>query len=454
MNQHLKSINHVDESQEVLQDPLTLCQNIFGFTPNKKQARFLVDIQNNAIPEYMLQAPRGGGKTIICAVAVLWACLNIDQFKALILSGSFFQAKQFYRHVIDFINLSPELQDSIKGEPLQSMTEFKDGGVIHCLKASETQSRSPHVDWLFIDEFVIVKPDIIYSSLPTVNASKIPKKIYLTTASQTKGVKSLDIWCDWWDHADEYKTQTYEWSSDECPWIHKGEVELMRKKLDPMLFETEYLGQRAERVGAVFKASQIEYAVQSAADFNYDPEQPTYGGIDWGVVHPTVVTIVQPQSEYVLVIDVMADSNQDVSWWCEYTIPPLQQKYNVKAWHCDAGGKPFNIQLTNQDQPVVEVPFNRFKDQMIGEVRRELEYKLLKIPPHFETSIKQLKRYTYDEKGKPIKVNDDFVDSLMLASWGAMGKGLDKFELFAFESKERERSYTRKKKDWWRDLVG
>jgi hypothetical protein len=438
----------------ILQDPLSLCKEVFGFTPNKQQARFLRDIQNPEMPEYMLQAPRGGGKTIICAAAVLWASLNIPQFKALILSGSFFQARRFYKHVIDFIALSPKLQEHVKGDPMLSLTEFKDGGVIHCLKASETQSRSPHVDWLFIDEFVIVKPNIIYSALPTVDTSEMPKKIYLSTASQTKGVKSLDLWCDWWDHAEDYETETYEWTAEDCSWIHKGEVERARKKLDPILFETEYLGKRAERVGAVFKTAQIEHAVKSAVAFDYDPELPTIGGIDWGVVHPTVCVIIQPQGEYNVVVDVWAESGMDVSWWCVDTLPLLQQKYKVKAWYCDAGGKPFNTQLENADQPVVIVPFNRYKDQMIGELRRELEYKLWKCPAQFETTIKQHKYYTYDEKGKPIKQNDDHVDANMLACWGASGEGLDKFELFALESEQREATYSRKRKkrEWWREI--
>jgi hypothetical protein len=236
-------------------------------------------------------------------------------------------------------------------------------------------------------------------------------------------------------------------------------LEFAKRILDPFIFETEYLGLRVGRRGAVFKEQQIEVAINHAIEFNYVPDLPCVAGIDWGVVHDTVVTIVQRQGDYVLVVDVIGDNNKDVSWWCGETIPALQQKYKISGFYCDAS-HPFEIkELQNKDQPAVSVAFSRYKDQMIGEVRRELENNLLKIPEHFRDTIKQLKLYSYNpDTEKPIKLNDDYVDSLMLACWGALGRSLDKFELFTLESQQKEREqYKRRRmkkdKDWWRDLV-
>lgn len=450
------ALRQLQQKEQVLQDPLKLAQTYFDITPNEGQTQFLIELQVQNILGHLLQTCRAGGKTLIAAIAICWAALKYDQFKALILSGSYEQARTFYNYVRHFIKQCPPLQDKVEGDPLQSETRFKDGGFIKCLTASEKSTRSPHVDFLIIDEFVLVKPDLIDSAFPTVRASKHPKRIFLTTASQTKAAISLARWYDYWDRKQEYGFRTYQWGVDSCTWISQEDLTFAKKILDPFIFETEYLGLRVGRRGAVFKEPQIDSAISQAVNFNYIPDIPCVAGVDWGVVHDTVVTIVQLQGEYVVVVDVLGDNGKDVTWWCGETIPALQQKYKISGFYCDSS-HPFEIkELQNKDQPAMKVAFSRYKNQMIGEVRRELENNLLKIPEHFNDTIKQLKQYSYDpDTEKPLKINDDYVDSLMLACWGAVGRSLDKFELFTLESKQIEKERKKKKQtdDWWRDLV-
>lgn len=455
-NEVNEALRTLQQKTQVLQDPLSLARTFFEIEPNEGQTTFLIELQVESILGHLLQTCRAGGKTLVAAIAICWAALKYDKFKALILSGSYEQARTFYNYVREFIKMCPPLLQKIEGEPLQSETRFSDGGFIKCLTASEKSTRSPHVDFLIVDEFVLVKPDLIDSAFPTVRASKRAKRIFLTTASQTKAAISIARWYDYWDHKQEYGFRTYQWGVDSCDWISKEDMVFAKKILDPYIYETEYLGLRIGRRGAVYKEQQIETAVNQAIDYTHLKDGDCIAGIDWGVVHPTVVTIVQVQGEHIIVVEVRGESNKDVSWWCEYTLPALQHDFNIKAFYCDASHKFNNLQLQNQDLSVVPVAFSRFKEQMIGEIRRELEYELLKIPSHFSTTIKQLKLYSYNpDTEKPIKLNDDYVDSLMLACWGAIGRSLDKFDLFALESQQREQDrQKRKHKDWWRDLVG
>jgi len=190
----LRTIQTIEEKERVLQDPLTLAHSYFGITPNELQSTFLTDLQNDALLGFLLQAPRGGGKTLVAAISILWAALSnkYDSFKALILSGSFEQAKTFYSYIRLFLKQCPPLQAMLECPPTQSETRFTNNGFIKVLTASEKSTRSPHVDMLVIDEFVLVTGDLIDSAFATVRTSKHPKRIFLTTASQTQACVSIN----------------------------------------------------------------------------------------------------------------------------------------------------------------------------------------------------------------------------------------------------------------------
>lgn len=405
------------KKEGALKDPIALAQLFFEITPNQTQSDFLVDMQNEAILGHLLQAPRGGGKTIICALSVIWAALTYPKFQALILAGSYEQAANFYLYVRTFLDNCRILEEKIEGKSLMKMTRFTDGGYIKCLTASERSTRSPHVDWLFIDEFVLVTPDLIDSAFATVRTSTHPKRIFLTTASQTQACVSINRWYDYWDHAATYGFRTYQWGIDQCDWISKQDLELARKMLDPYVFDSEYLGLRVGRKGAVWKEGQIITAVNTAIDYNWLPDYPCVAGIDWGFAHETVVTIIQPQREYSLVLHVEGKAQQDMNVWA-YRLQELAHKYKIQAFYCDASHPFNNERLTQLDLPTAPIPFNKYKEKMIGEVRRQLEHQLIKIPEHFDKTIRQMKTYSYDPKTeKPLKENDDYVDSIMLATW-------------------------------------
>jgi phage terminase large subunit len=435
----IKVLNErVARSQEIY-NPIVFAKDYIRIIPNQAQSDFLVDMANPLIINHALQGPRGGGKTYNAALSSVWGQLKYDALEVHVMAGSLYQTKRFYKHVKEFCAI-PRVRRELKGEPMKTITEFKDGGYIECLPASEKSARSPHVDWLYVDEFVQVDQDLIVSAFPVVNESDRPKRIFLTTASQTKGAKSLPLWITWWDNASDLQMRTYEWTIQDCSWMNPLDADLAKRFLDfidPELFKIEYLGQRGEWIGAVFKRTLIEHAVQTSKEHPpYDPlsaegeDLESIAGVDWGVVNPTVVTVIQKQGEYYVVISVIGKSHQDVRFWCDEVIPAIQLKYKVQNFYCDSSHKMQNKQLKNNEMPVVEVAFSKYKTQMIGAVRYLLEYKLLKINPKFEKTIRQLKMYCYDpDTEKPLKSQDDYVDSLMLACWGASGRGLDKFEL-------------------------
>ena len=82
-----KALQLLQTKQRVLQDPLLLAQVYFDIKPNEGQTQFLIELQVENLLGHLLQSCRGGGKTIIAAIAIVWAALKYPRFKALILSG-------------------------------------------------------------------------------------------------------------------------------------------------------------------------------------------------------------------------------------------------------------------------------------------------------------------------------------------------------------------------------
>lgn len=427
---HLGAIRKVNDLEASLKNPITLAKDYFDFIPNQGQEDFLVDIQNEGILGHLLQTLRGGGKTIVCAAACSWAVLYYPGFRAVILAGSEDQAKQFYEHFAWNIDSVPKLRNLVKGKVYETITRFKDRSRVQCVAASEFRLRSKHEDWLFIDEFVLVKQDIFDSAFPIVRTSTHPKRIFLTTASQTQAAVSLYLWTELWDHAREFGFRKYQWELDDCPWINKEDDKIAQKILDSETYKIEYLGLRGKKMGAVWDADLIDFAKQSASGYTYNPAgRKTIAGVDWGKSHETVVTILQTQGEDVVVCHVEGDSFSGITEWGN-RIDDLFHEFDIAYIFADASHKFNNDYLKDQlDLPVKRTSFSGKKDTMIGVVRNLLEKKLLKIPSRFEETLKQMKAYAYNPKTeKPQKGNDDYVDSMLLACWGT--KAGKEFKLF------------------------
>jgi len=94
--------------------------------------------------------------------------------------------------------------------------------------------------------------------------------------------------------------------------------------------------------------------------------------------------------------------------------------------YADSSAAHENDQLRRLGLSVSPVLFSKEKDELIGHVRWRLEKGFMKIPDPMLidendlpvdnsclTLVRQMEAYSYDEKGKPRKVNDDAVDSML-----------------------------------------
>jgi len=398
--------------------------------PSPGQAQYMRDICDPSIMQLIAKVHRGAGKTICAAISFATLHRLDPTWRIFVHSGSFSQARYLYNYYRPMI-LDPEFmpQDWIVDEPTQSLTQFKQGGSMEILTASERRSRGGHVDILCLDEAVLIPKNLIDAALPVVRTSKRPKRIVMSTASPKV---SLAWFLHIWQNAEELGFKRYEWPPEECHWLHGKEAEFAKKLVDSETYKIEWLGEIAERKGRVWDPELIRKALVDIRKVEVypRPSKPDVTewslGLDWGFIHPTVITVWEKQGETLYARDcrirpetALLDIMQEI-----------KEDFPRVPVYADASGVHENDQLQKMGVKVTSVNFGKDKDALIGHVRWRLEKGLIKIPDpnppnpdpdtlaecrKYYTLVEQMLAYSYDEKGKPRKVNDDAVDSMLCA---------------------------------------
>jgi hypothetical protein len=374
---------------------------------------------------------RGGGKTGTAAIAFATALRNDPTMRIFTLAGSYWQAQRLYDRFEPIIT-NPEFipADSLEGRPTRYLTKLKKGGFLEILTTSPNRARAGHVDWLCIDEAVLVPGRIRDAVWPVVRTSNRSKRLVMSTPSPEV---SQQWFINLWQNADKAQFERFEWPLEECVWItQSGDMNQISAGvaaglLDTETYKIEYLGEIAERTGCVWDNALIdghqEGKPRAIVDPNKSEQYPIPAsrpltewsiGLDWGFIHPTVITAWEKQAETVYARDCRIREKTALSEIME----EIREDFGQHTIYADSAGMHENDQLRRLGLSVRPVIFSKQKDELIGHVRWRLEKGLLKIPDpdidrRFFTLIQQMKAYVYDDKGKPRKINDDCVDSML-----------------------------------------
>lgn len=386
--------------------------------------------------QIIVKAPRGSGKTSIAAISFAYLHRTDPTWKILVQSGSYEQARYLYSYYQPLItNLELFPQDQLLHEPTEDLVQFKAGGFLRVLTASEKQSRGDHVDIMALDEAVLIKQDLIDAIWPTVRTSKRPKRIIMSTASPKV---SLEWFVQTWQDADRLKFERFDWPLEECHWINQDDTaraQLMYG-IDSETYRVEFLGEIAERTGRVWDSHIIDGPPtpekphqRAIVDPNNQDEYPLplappatewAIGLDWGYTHPTVITVWEKQGETVFARDCRVRAQESFTEIRQEIVTD----HPTVTVYADSSSPGENNDLRRMGADVIPVIFSEEKSELINHVRWRLEQGFLKIPDPtidrtFFPLVQQMKAYHYDEKSqKPVKVNDDCVDSMLCAMKG------------------------------------
>jgi len=416
-----------------LTDPAAVSVAFAGLelSPGQKHLARAICSNEERYRQLVVKVMRGGGKTGTAAIAFATALRNNPTRKIFALAGSYWQAQRLYDR-FESIIATPEFMPpgSLDGPPTRYLTRLKEGGFLEILTTSPNRARAGHVDWLCIDEAVLIPNRIIDAVWPVVRTSKQPKRLVMSTPSPEV---NQEWFVGLWQNADKAHFERIEWPLEECHWItQSGDMNQISAAvaaglIDTETYKVEYLGEIAERSGRVWDTALIDGhqngKPRAVVDPNKTQEYPLPAaapltewsvGLDWGFIHPTVITVWEKQGETVYARDCRIREQVALSEIME-EIRADFPKYTI---YPDSAGMHENDQLRRLGLTTRPVIFSKQKDELIGNVRWRLEKGLLKIPDpnldnRFFTLIQQMKAYSYDDKGKPRKINDDCVDSML-----------------------------------------
>ena len=391
---------------------------------NPKQLQVLSDLQNGN-RNFIIRAPRKGGKTILVAIIAVWLALR-RKCRVCVIAGSLEQAKWLYRYCYEIVTGHAEIQKWLEGEPTQTWTKFKHKSFIICIPASTKQVNAPTVDVEIFDEYVIIPPDIVTEAWPMNRASSCPMRFILSTAQDKI---SLDSFLDIFDRADELGFQSYWWSDKDSPWLNKEENEVAKSILDKEDYDIHYRGGIPMKHGMVWPRLPLTKAIKKRPEDlpeNYFNEikGPIKVGVDWGFTHDTVFLAGWLSLNWevnVFKIGVFAKTDDEelaeiaVEWDAEFYEKHGQR---VDQWICDSAGAFQNSMMRKKGLWITPRIFGhrkKGKEWMIGIADWYFKEAKANIPGFGDVEIlrRQLMAYRREKSGFPTKGFDHCVDSFL-----------------------------------------
>jgi hypothetical protein len=315
-------------------------------------------------------AGRGGGKTLIAAVATLLDCIFKPNCKVRILAGSELQASRMYDYLLGFLRGGPACGrglakggfENFLAEPeRKNKCTFLNGSDVEVLTQSAASVRGSHIHKLRCDEvelfdrqifemakFVTKSSNGIVGAMETLSTMHQPFGIMHELVSKAASSETpVFKWCVW----EVIERCPPERSCSRCPLSSDCQGRARKAngylKIDDCLaqmrrssrsaFESEMLCTRPSLENVVFAEFDPQIHI---APVDYNPALPLYRAIDFGFVNPFVCLWIQVDgSGVVRVIDEYVKSRQTIDVHAdEIKNRAPYREDNVIATFCDPAG--------------------------------------------------------------------------------------------------------------------
>ncbi len=304
-------------------------------------------------------ANRGGGKTLLAAVATLLDCVFKPDCQVRILSGSGEQAHRMYEYLRVFLRNG--FDEFLDGEILKDKCRFLNGSAVEVLTQSAKSVRGQHIQKLRCDEVELFDEEVFSAAkFTTQSTSSIKAGIEMistmhrpyglmqkvVTEAQEQGTRVYK-WCLWEvieRCIDRNCSQCSLWS--DCKGCAKGAKGYLKiddcistmRRASRACWESEMLCLRPSLENVVF--SEFDPAVH-VREVDFDPDLVVYRSLDFGFVNPFVCLWIQVDGDGVVrVLDEYVRSKATVTANAKEVkkrTPGGEQ--SVAATFCDPAGK-------------------------------------------------------------------------------------------------------------------
>ena len=321
------------------------------------------NLKSQISKDCIVWAGRGGGKTLLAAVATLLDCVFKPNCKVRILAGSELQAQRMFDYLLGFLRGGFE---GFLAEPVhKNKCVFVNGSDVEVLTQSAASVRGSHIQKLRCDEIELFDRQILEAAkFVTKSTEKIAGAMEsLSTMHQPFGIMHELVgkasscgtpifkWCVW----EVIENCPPDRSCSRCPlnndcrgrakkaagYLKIEDVLAQMRRSSRAAFEAEMLCLRPSLENVVFAEFEPDIHIAPA---DYNPDLPLYRAIDFGFVNPFVCLWIQIDGNgTVRVIDEYVKSRMTIDSHADELknrIPYSEER--VVATFCDPAGAGVN----------------------------------------------------------------------------------------------------------------
>jgi hypothetical protein len=385
------------------------------FTPHQGQKKVIDGFADSPHKFGIVSTGRQFGKSLLGQNLLLYWLLSTGNQKGAWISPIYNQAKKVFNELVGASHSL--IQEKNKAD---LTIKFLNGSTLQFLSAERPDSiRGFSFHYLVIDEAAYVKENAILEAiLPTLTA--LGKKCLMISTPAAKN-HFYKYYLKGIDQSGDYAS--FSGKSTDNPFIDEQFIEEQRVSLPAEIFAQEYLAEFSDATSQVFKGLDNVCVVNQY-------EQPNkakryFAGIDTGLSNDwSVLTIFEETGRLVFLKRLKGENIQAIA--SQFT--DVLSRYNINGGYIETNGigkamfdlinprirkmRPFTTTQDSKTQ-IVRLLIEDIQNQVVELSSRELEPEL----------YRELSLYTYklNTNGKlsfshPAGMNDDIVDSLMLAN--------------------------------------
>ena len=243
------------------------------------------------------KSPRQCGKSVVLSLLLIYASLKETHSWSMSISPIFAQARKLYN---DVVSIASPLIKKANGTQLEisfincSHIKFGSAEQGDALRGYTTKNSGI----LCVDEFAFIKSEFFYDILvPITNVHH--SDIFVFSTPKFKQGAFYELFVK--GLSDEFPTiKSFDWTQyDLSEYLPEHLLELYRKQLPRLTFQSEYLAQFITGEGTVFPAFK-----QCVGQYTLDKNEELYLSVDWSSgtgADYTVITVGQPFGDAIAV---------------------------------------------------------------------------------------------------------------------------------------------------------
>jgi phage terminase small subunit len=371
----------------------------------------------------LLQAVRGGGKTLIDAALSFIQSLFKVNCGISVLGGSLEQSTRCVNYLNQFWDIS-EIDNKllVKGQVSGRGFKLENKSWVSALAASTKSTRGPHPSKLLIDEVDELEKKVYDAALGQPKAKDNIKDTVIATSTLHN---PFGLFSEIIDNREEKGAKLYQYCIEEVRepygFYSDKEIERRKRQIPKAMWDCEYLLKRPKIGDTIFDFESVDKSYRRGMKDKYNKKIYTEVGLDWGYA-VTALSIIQDDKEKFTNPITKTFEYVELTDRCK-EIADICIEYNIKIIYADSNPKDSNITLKKIlkekrcQTELITIAFNKWKDVGINVIRLLLEKDRLNITD--KTAQEKMKKYHYKnpEQGIIAKEDDHICDSFI--AWGS-----------------------------------